>query len=65
MDERKAKALAKLLGGDPWQSGGDVWLVVKRTADGRVVTISDEVVVEYEDNAAFEANREKASIVVA
>ena len=53
MDEAKAEALAKLLGGETWQSGGDVWLVLIRRADGKIVAISDEVVCEYADEEAL------------
>ena len=65
MEEKQAKALAKILGGDPWQSGGGIWLVVRRTADGRVVTFSDEVVIEYAKEEDFENDAQKASIVLA
>ena len=34
MDERRARALARALTGDAWNSGGDIWLAVKRRADG-------------------------------
>ena len=49
MDEEKAESLAKLLGGETWQSGGDIWLVILKRADGKIVAISDEVVAEYAD----------------
>lgn len=52
MDEEKAEALATLLGGETWQSGGDVWLVLIRRSDGRIVAISEEVVCEYADEEA-------------
>lgn len=55
MDEKKAEALAKLLGGETWQSGGDVWLVLIRRADGKIVAISDEVVCEYANEEALGA----------
>jgi hypothetical protein len=64
MDEKQAGKLAKLIGGDPWQSGGGIWLVIKNTSDGRVVTFSDEVVIEYENEAAFEEDRVKTSILI-
>ena len=53
MDGEKAEALAKLLGGETWQSGGDVWLVIIRRPDGKVVAISDEAICEYPDEDAF------------
>ena len=30
------------MGGETWQSGGDIWLVVMHRADGRLVVLSDE-----------------------
>jgi len=65
MDETKAKQLAELLGGEPWQSGGDIWLVVIRRADGKVVAISDEVVCEYADETALEGGEPDNSINLA
>jgi hypothetical protein len=55
MDEEKATALAKLLGGETWQSGGDIWLVLIHRSDGKIVVISDELVVEYADEEALGA----------
>ena len=55
MDEEKAENLAKVLGGETWQSGGDIYLVILRRADGKVVAISDELVAEYADEEALEA----------
>ena len=55
MDEEKAEMLAKLLDGETWNSGGDIWLVILRRADGKVVAISDEVVAEYADEEALGA----------
>ena len=49
MDEEKAETLAKLLGGETWNSGGDIWLVILKRADGKIVAISDELVAEYAD----------------
>lgn len=54
MDEERAETLAKLLGGETWQSGGGIWLVLIRRADGRVIAISDEVVCEYADETALD-----------
>ena len=62
MDEIQASAVAEALGGSPWQSGGDIWLVLLRRGDGKIVVVSDEVVTEYDDDDAFEANRTSASI---
>ena len=65
MDEKKAKALAKLLKGETWQSGGDIWLVILRRSDGRVVAISDEVVCEYSDEDALSEGVSSAQIMLA
>lgn len=65
MDETKAKQLAELLGGEPWQSGGDIWLVVIRRADGKVVAISDEVVCEYAVEAALEGGEPETAVSLA
>ena len=65
LDELTAPVVATALGGDAWQSGGGIWLIVKRTTDGRVVTISPEVVNEYANEEAFEEDRPKSSLVMA
>jgi hypothetical protein len=44
MDESSAEAIAEILGGSTWNSGGGLWLVVLKRADGRAVAISDEAV---------------------
>ena len=62
MDEEKATKLAELLGGETWQSGGDIWLVLIRRADGKIVAISDEVACEYEDEASLDEGRPSASV---
>lgn len=62
MDEQQATAVAEALGGETWQSGGDIWLVLLTRADGRLVVISDEVVCEYPNADAFEQSRPAASI---
>ena len=57
MDENQADAVAEALGGETWQ-------ILLRRGDGGLVVISDEVVCEYEDEAAFESNRPKTSVVL-
>jgi hypothetical protein len=64
LNEVSAPIVAAALGGDAWQSGGGIWLIVKRTVDGRVVTISPEVVNVYENKEAFEEDRPKSSLVM-
>ncbi len=40
MTEEQAKNVAAALGGDSWQSGGGIWLVLLRRSDGRLVVDS-------------------------
>ena len=65
LNELTTPMAAAALGGEAWQSGGGIWLIVKRTVDGRIVTISPEVVNEYENEEAFEEDRPKSSLVIA
>ena len=64
MDEEKAEALAKLLGGETWQSGGDIWLVILKRSDGRIVAISDELVAEYADETDLALGGPSAQILL-
>ncbi len=54
MTQRQAIAVAEAIGGDPWQSGGGIWLVVRKRPDGRLVIMSDDCVCEYEDEGALD-----------
>lgn len=64
MDEQQAAAVAEALSGKTWQSGGDVWLVIVRRNDGRLVVVSDDVVCEYVDDDAFDRGRASSSITL-
>lgn len=64
MDEAKATALAELLGGETWQSGGNIWLVILRRADGKIVAVSDELVAEYADEEALGLGGPSAQILL-
>jgi hypothetical protein len=64
LTEETAPIAAAALGGDAWQSGGGIWLIVKRCEDGRVATISSEVVKEYENEEAFEEDRARSCLVL-
>lgn len=64
MDEAQAEAVAEALGGSAWQSGGDIWLVITRRADGKVVAISDEVVCEYDSEEALGTGKPSATMVL-
>lgn len=65
MTEKKAVTLAKAFGGESWQSGGEIWLVLRKRQDGKIVAISDELVCEYEDEDAFERSEVWNSILIA
>jgi hypothetical protein len=62
MNEDQANAIAEALGGETWQSGGDLWLELIHRPDGRLVVISDEVACEYENHEAFDNARPARSI---
>jgi len=64
MDEEQANAVAEALGGDTWQSGGDIWLVLFRRADGKLVALSDDTVCEYGSEEDLAESRPRVSIVL-
>ena len=52
MDEEKANKIAKIVGGDTWQSGGGICLVIVRKKKG-IAVISDECIASYESEDAL------------
>ena len=62
MNEEQARAVAEAAGGETWQSGGNIWLVLCRRSDGKLVVLSDEAVSLYENDEAFEDNRTTQTI---
>lgn len=64
MDEQTAEAVANPVGGRTWQSGGDVWLVLKGRADGKPVVISDEAICDYDSQEDFEAGSNALRTIV-
>ncbi len=64
MDEAQAKALAKAIGGEEWQSGGGIYVVALRRPDGSIVVFSDDAVAEYPDDDAFDAGTPTTSILL-
>jgi hypothetical protein len=64
MDESGARTVAAALGGEPWHSGGNIWLVLLRRSDGKLVVISDEAVCEYSGSEEFDAGQEAKTIVL-
>ena len=55
MTEFQANTIAKVYGGFPWHPMNNVWLVVVPRDDGTAVIFSDDAVVLYADEAAFDA----------
>jgi hypothetical protein len=64
MEEEQANAVAGALGGDVWQSGGDIWLVIFRRADGHAVVLSDEAVCEYSNEEALGTEQPLSNIIL-
>jgi hypothetical protein len=64
MNEEQANAVAQALGGNAWNSGGNIWLVRVQKEQGDMVVISDDVVCEYENEDAFSDSKPTASILL-
>ena len=56
--------MARVLGGDAWNSGGGIQLVVIERPDGRVVAVSDEAFCECADRDALIHGRPSNSIML-
>ena len=64
MNEKQAGMIADALGGQAWQSGGGIWLVILRQGNSKLVVISDEAVCEYDDEKQFEKSTPSKSILL-
>ena len=64
MDESQATRIAEVLGGEPWQSGGDIWLVIIHRKDRHIVVISDDAICEYTSEEEFENAKASSSILL-
>jgi hypothetical protein len=64
VDEPSAQALAEVLGGDTWDTGGGLWLVLKKRSDGRVVAISDEAINVYENDESVQTGLPLESVLL-
>ena len=64
MDEKQAEMVADALGGETWQSGGGIWLVLLRQGNGKLVVVSDDTVCEYDDERYFEECKPSKSILL-
>lgn len=63
-NEGQARQIAQVLSGEAWQSGGGIWLVLLRQANGKLVVISDEAVCEYDDEKHFEKSKPAKAILL-
>lgn len=62
MNERQAKALEAVLGGEAWQKPGDGWVVTVNRSDGAVIQFTDAAVTEFADDAALDADKPMKAI---
>jgi hypothetical protein len=64
MNEEQAKAVANFLGGQTWQSGGGIWLVIFERTDGKLAVISDDAICEYANQEDFDNCKPRQSILL-
>ena len=64
MNESQANVVADALGGNAWNSGGEIWVVHFERSDGRFIVISDDIICEYETKETFEENNPLHSILL-
>jgi len=62
MNQATANQLAAIVGGEPWMSGGNIWLVTVTRQDGAIVVFGDGSICEYADDDAFERGKAMSSI---
>ena len=62
MDDRKARDLSELLGGEAREAEDGTWHVLIERGDGRVVAVSEATVEEYPDRKALASGRYYACI---
>ena len=62
LTEKNAGRFVKIMGGESWQSGGGIMLILFRRRDGKLVVLSDEAVCEYSSEAKFEKNQADTAI---
>jgi hypothetical protein len=65
MDEKQAEALAKVLQGEAWDTGGGMWVVQIVRGDGKLVVFSGDCICEYEDDDAFDQGKATNTIHLA
>ena len=62
MDEQQAEQVATAVGGEAWNSGGGIWLVLCRRSDGKIVAISDDAVCEYSEEDQLDGGTPDSTI---
>jgi hypothetical protein len=55
--ENQANIIANALGGDPWQSGGGIYVVLMHRQDGKLIALTTDCVCEYENEKAFDTGQ--------
>jgi hypothetical protein len=61
LSEEWARPLASLIGGEAYQSGGNIWVVLFDRPDGRYVVVGDDGAELYESAAHYERYYERTS----
>ena len=64
MNKEQAKQIVELMNTDYWNSGGDIYLLIFRRNDGKMVALSDEVICEYENEESLEAGKTGRAIAI-
>jgi hypothetical protein len=64
MTEDEAEMVAKALRGEPWNSGGGIWLVLFHRADGSITVLGDDAINVYSDQVAFDSNSADESVLL-
>ena len=57
LTEENAEVVARILGGEAWQSGGGIMLILFRRQAGKLVVLSDDCICEYASEEAFDGNK--------
>lgn len=65
MSEHQANALAEIISGEAWNSGGGVWLAVYWRGDGKYIVFSGDAVCEYDSEDAFDAGTASGTLLLA
>ena len=63
LNENTAEQVAKTFGGEAWQSGGGIWLVMLTRNDGKVVAISEDCICQYASEQAFQNSLAESCIM--